>query len=120
LIDALSIILITLTSASWDHTLRVWDVETEDSASSKTKDRLTITGHKDRVSGVAFSPEASKIASASEDKTMRVWNAQTGKELRPPRHHRGAVRTVALSPDGKRLAAGCWSNDGWVKTSNTD
>ena len=35
---------------------------------------------------------------------MKVWDAQTGQELLTLKGHTGRVRSVAFSPDGKRLA----------------
>jgi WD40 repeat protein len=108
-----------LVSASWDHTLKVWDVDPGRKALAfATRELLTLRGHADRVHGVAVSPDGTRIASASEDKTVRVWDSATGKELPPARIHRGVVWSVAFAPDGRRLAAGCWSPSGWVKTWN--
>src|SRR5205085_528244 len=45
------------------------------------------------------------LASASSDNTVKVWDAETGQELRTLKGHSGGVRSVAFSPDGKRLAS---------------
>jgi hypothetical protein len=44
------------------------------------------------------------VATASSDETGKVWDATTGQEIRTLRGHASAVRGVAFSPDGQRLA----------------
>jgi WD40 repeat protein len=39
------------------------------------------------------------------DQTVKLWDVQTGREILTLRDHRGAVRTVAFSPDGHRLVS---------------
>jgi WD40 repeat protein len=39
----------------------------------------------------------------SWDKTARLWDAETGRPLGEPFRHRGVVRSVAFSPDGKTI-----------------
>jgi serine/threonine protein kinase len=40
-----------------------------------------LTGHKDYVFIVAFTPDSSKLISASADKTVRVWNVSSGGQF---------------------------------------
>ena len=63
-------------------------------------DLLTLKGHTDRVTSVAYSPDGKRLASGSGDKTVKVWDLQTGQELLTFKGHTGGVWTVAFSPDG--------------------
>jgi RNA polymerase sigma factor (sigma-70 family) len=85
-----------LASASWDGTLGLWDAATG-------KRLRTFRGHKDFVTCVLFTPDGKKLVSAAFD-NIRLWDTNTAKELRQFRHS-GGVWQVALSRDGKLLAA---------------
>jgi WD40 repeat protein/serine/threonine protein kinase len=103
-----------LVTAGWDKTIKIWDLR-----ANVAGDRLLLTlkGHTDRVGAVAFSPDGARIVSGSEDKTVRTWNATSGEEILPSIHYAGPVWSIAISPDGKRVAAACWTRSGWVKTA---
>ena len=99
-----------LASASWDQTVRLWNVNTG---------RLlhTLTGHTDEVLNVTFSPDGQTLASASWDGTIHLWNPNNGKLKRTLTEHRGGVTSVAFSPDGETLASG--SADQTIRLWNT-
>jgi WD40 repeat protein len=67
----------------------------------------SLSGHKDRVKSVAYSPNGRWIATASWDGTARLWDARTGKEVRrldvpPTRDHDPAyLSQVLFSPDSE-------------------
>ena len=89
----------TLASASYDKTIRLWDVATG------TSDRV-LRGHGRSINSVAYSPDGRWLASAGDDATVRLWEAESGKAVRRFRGADYAVYSAAFSPDGKRLAAG--------------
>ena len=63
-----------LVSASWDKTLKVWEVESG-------RELRTLAGHKDGVIGVAISADGKLVVSASADQTLRVWEVESGREV---------------------------------------
>ena len=65
---------------------------------------VTLTGHTNSVTGVAFSPNHPLLATASNDRTTQLWDPTTGQHLTTLTGHSDWVRGVAFSPDGSLLA----------------
>src|SRR5262249_29376782 len=61
--------------------------------------QVTLRGHTADVTGVAFSPDGTRLASGSRDGTVKVWEAATGRELLSLKGHTSFVSCVAFSPD---------------------
>ena len=77
----------------------------------------SISGHREGVWGLAFSPNGQLLASASEDKTAKIWKLD-GTLVATLSGHSSALRGVAFSPDGKLIATS--SDDGTVKLWKPD
>ncbi|TGQ71580.1 hypothetical protein EN829_000855 [Mesorhizobium sp. M00.F.Ca.ET.186.01.1.1] len=72
---------------------------------------LDTGGHSAQVTDLAFTPDGEDLVSASNDKTIRIWDWQSGVALRTIRGYLGngsdgKIFAVAVSPDGKTIAAG--------------
>ncbi|MDX2213596.1 MAG: NB-ARC domain-containing protein [Oculatellaceae cyanobacterium bins.114] len=92
-----------LASASGDHTIKLWDMNTGECFK-------TLENHMGWVRSVAFSPNDQWLASGSDDQTVRLWNAKTGERLKTFQGYARGVRSVAFSRDRRRLVSG---SDDW-------
>jgi WD40 repeat protein len=81
-------------SASWDNTLKVWDLITG-------KEIFTLTGHLNSVNKVVVTPDNSKAISASWDGTYKVWDLLTGKLLFTLAGNLNSVNAIAITPDSQ-------------------
>jgi WD40 repeat protein len=92
-----------LATASWDGTVRTWDLATPDPRAAK--DGTVCTGHSGAVYDVAVSPDGVLLYSGSADGSVRVWDAVTCRAVARFEGEGGAIYDVAVSPDGLRLAS---------------
>lgn len=75
---------------------------------SVQRDTVKLDEHKERVNGVAWSPDGKYIASASSDRRVLISDTLTGKSVYSCGvHKKGMKNCVAWSPNGKHLASGC-------------
>ena len=88
----------TLAAGLYDHTVRLWDVET--AAGTEI-----FRGHGAEVRDVSFSPDGRIVASASFDHTVRLWEVASGAVTTLAGHESWVV-SLDFSPDGSTLASG--------------
>jgi WD40 repeat protein len=87
-----------LAGASSENSVFAWDLPSQMLA-------FRVSGHNDRVTAVAYSPNGKWLVSASDDRTIRLWTAETG-QLWSIHDCETAIRGLAFSPDGSFLFTG--------------
>jgi serine/threonine protein kinase len=109
---------IALVTGGADSTLKVWNP-------GRMKETRTITGDVGAVEQVVIGPGGRWAASCAVRLTttemgVQIWSLQTGVEKRRLRGPADNIRCVAVSTDGKSIAAG--SDDGmlWLWSSDDE
>jgi len=74
-------------SASYDGTVRIWDVESGECL-------RVLEGHTDFVRSAEFDNSGDKVVSASDDGTVIIWDVETGQCLQVLRGHTGCVSSA--------------------------
>ncbi|NJP21075.1 MAG: hypothetical protein HC763_21080 [Hydrococcus sp. CRU_1_1] len=92
-------------------------------ASYQAIERNRFSGHRDRVYGIAISPDGKIVASGSADRTVKLWK-RDGTLLTTFEGHNGRVVSVAISGDNQIIASGSadrtikfWRRDGTLLTT---
>ena len=84
-------------------TVEVWSTESR-------RRRLTLVGHAEPVTVLAYDPAGDTIATSGIDGSARLWNADTGAELTAlgpdafDAHESPPFQRVAFSQDGSAVA----------------
>jgi WD40 repeat protein len=87
----------TLASASWDGSLKLWEMESG---------KLLWSGwHQRSVNGLAFAPDGGLLASSGNDALVRLWDPHSGQQVQTLPHP-APVYAITWSPDGRLLASG--------------
>ena len=90
-----------LVSASWDETIKVWEIH-----GSKGEEIMSFTAHTAGVNCIMALPDGDRLVSGSDDGTVRIWNMRTRELEHTLTEHADAVKFLAVSHDGKTLVSG--------------
>lgn len=83
-----------LLTASWDGTVRIWDIATG-----------LMTGHEGAVHTAIYSTDETLIYSAGADRVIRIWDAKTLRLIKSFEGHTAEITSLAINPEGSMLVS---------------
>jgi len=97
-----------IAAAGADRMIRTWSWNAGASAPGDNPGNLSGStfAHGDAVLRLAYSPDGATLASAGADRAIKVWDARTLRETHRFEAQPDWIMGLALSADGKWLAAG--------------
>ncbi|KIM99418.1 hypothetical protein OIDMADRAFT_56552 [Oidiodendron maius Zn] len=95
-----------LASASWDGTVKIWDINSGECIQ-------TLGGDDAKAQSITFSHDSTRLTSASGDDTIKIWDTGSYKCLQTLRGHNASVTSIAFSHDSTWLVSA--SDDNTVK-----
>ena len=98
-------------TTSFDHTWRLWDIET--SSMAEGKELLLQDGHAREVYGVGFHPDGSLVSTTDFGGVVQCWDLRSGKSVCHFLGHARRVVCSEFSPNGFQLATA--GDDGTIK-----
>src|SRR5262249_38095931 len=90
--------LATASRDSKDGNVKIWELADQEGSARKI--------HNAQVRSVVFGPDGKWFASSGIEGGWKISDATNAQEIRVFPHQKNSIYTVALSPDGKRLAGG--------------
>lgn len=81
--------------------VQVWNLDTR-------KNGALLRGHEGPIEHIVFSPDDRKLVTGATDGTARIWELSKSKQLAVLKNYGG--KRFAISPDGRMLAVGLFSN----------
>ncbi len=107
-----------IASGGWDNKIQLWNIK----ALAKVGE-INLSGSGDLLLDLAFSPDGRRIVTGSRqdsktgNPTVKVWDARTGAEVLILNNAPSEFcDSVAYSPDGNLIAAGCFNQASAVRT----
>jgi WD40 repeat protein len=85
----------TITSASYDKTIKFWNTQ---------GDLLHTTESDDVIDSMVYSPDGKTIATNGKDRTIKLWSID-GKSINTMKGHINSISSILFSPNGKYIAS---------------
>lgn len=87
-----------LASTGTDKQILIWEI-----ATGKLRHQLPQSV---RINALAFTPDSTTLIAGGGNKLLQCWNMVTGQVAKELSGHTDWISSIAVSPDGKRVASG--------------